>query len=29
MEEILADFGLSMDDFHEMAETPLPEESTQ
>ncbi|MGD0771667.1 MAG: hypothetical protein ABSC05_02480 [Candidatus Solibacter sp.] len=29
MEEILADFGLSRDDFHEMAETPLPEESTQ
>jgi hypothetical protein len=29
MEEVLADFGLAMDDFHEMAETPLPEESTQ
>ena len=29
MEEVLADFDLSMDDFHEMAATPLPEESTQ
>jgi hypothetical protein len=29
MEEILADFGLTMDDFRKMAETPLPEESKQ
>jgi hypothetical protein len=29
MEEILADFGLTMDDFQKMAETPLPEESNQ
>ncbi len=27
MAEVLADFGLTMDDFHKMAETPLPEES--
>ena len=27
MEEVLADFGLTMEDFHKMAETPLPEES--
>jgi hypothetical protein len=27
MEEVLADFGLTMDDFQKMAETPLPEES--
>jgi hypothetical protein len=29
MEEVLADFGLTMEDFHKMAETPLPEESNQ
>jgi hypothetical protein len=29
MEEVLADFGLTMDDFQKMAETPLPEESNQ
>ena len=29
MEEVLADFGLTMDDFHKMAETPLSEESGQ
>jgi hypothetical protein len=29
MEEVLADFGLTMADFHEMAETPLPEEPQQ
>jgi hypothetical protein len=29
MEEVLADFGLTMDDFQRMAETPLPEESKQ
>jgi|GEM_PF-2259702 hypothetical protein len=29
MEEVLADFGLTMDDFRKMAETPLPEESKQ
>ena len=29
MEEILADFGLTAEDFHKMAETPLPEESSQ
>ncbi len=29
MEEVLADFGLTMDDFQRMAETPLPEESSQ
>jgi hypothetical protein len=28
LEEILGDFGLTMDDFGRMAETPLPEEST-
>jgi len=27
LEEVLADFGLTMDDFERMAETPLPEES--
>jgi len=29
MDVVLADFGLTMDDFHRMAETPLPEESNQ
>lgn len=29
MEEVLADFGLTLDDFQKMAETPLPEESNQ
>ena len=29
MEDVLADFGLTMDDFHKMAETPLPDESNQ
>ena len=29
MEEVLADFGLTMDDFQKMAETPLPEEFNQ
>jgi hypothetical protein len=29
MEAVLADFGLTMDDFRKMAETPLPEESNQ
>ena len=29
MEEVLADFGLTMDDFHKMAETPLPEDPAQ
>ena len=29
MKEVLADFGLTMDDFQKMAETPLPEESNQ
>jgi len=29
MEDVLADFGLTMDDFQKMAETPLPEESNQ
>lgn len=29
MEEVLADFGLTMDDFRKMAETPLPEESNR
>jgi hypothetical protein len=29
MEEVLADFGLTMDDFRKMAGTPLPEESNQ
>jgi len=29
MEEVLADFGLTMDDFHKMAERPLLDESTQ
>jgi hypothetical protein len=29
MEDVLADFGLTMDDFHKMAETPLPEESNR
>jgi hypothetical protein len=29
MEEVLADFGLTMDDFRKMAETPQPEESNQ
>ena len=27
LEEVLADFGLTMDDFRRMGETPLPEES--
>ncbi len=27
MEEVLADFGLTMEDFRKMGETPLPEES--
>jgi len=26
VEEVLADFGLTMDDFQKMAKTPLPEE---
>jgi hypothetical protein len=29
MEEVLADFDLTMDDFRKMAETPLPDESNQ
>jgi hypothetical protein len=29
LEEVLADFGLTMDDFHRMAESPLPEESSR
>lgn len=29
MEEVLADFGLTMEDFHTMAETSLPKESNQ
>jgi hypothetical protein len=29
MEEVLADFGLTVDDFRKMAETPLPEESNR
>lgn len=29
MEEVLADFGLTMEDFHRMAETSLPKESNQ
>jgi hypothetical protein len=29
MEEVLADFGLTVDDFQKMAETPLPEESNR
>jgi hypothetical protein len=29
MEEVLADFGLTMADFEKMAETPLAEESNQ
>ena len=29
MEDVLADFGLTMDDFRKMAETPLPEEPNQ
>jgi hypothetical protein len=29
LEEVLADFGLTIDDFCKMAETPLPEESHQ
>jgi hypothetical protein len=29
MEEVLADFGFTMDDFQRMAETTLPEESSQ
>ena len=29
MEEVLADFGLTLDDFQKMAETPAPEESNQ
>lgn len=29
MEDVLADFGLTMDDFHKMAETPLLEESSR
>ena len=29
MEEVLADLGLTMEDFQKMAETPLPEETNQ
>jgi len=29
MEDVLADFGLTVDDFHKMAQTPLPEESNR
>lgn len=29
LEDVLADFGLTMDDFRKMAETPLPEEVNQ
>lgn len=29
MEDVLADFGLTMDDFQKMAETPLAEEPKQ
>ena len=29
MEDVLADFGLTMDDFHKMAKTPLQEEVNQ
>jgi hypothetical protein len=29
LEDVLADFGLTIDDFHKMAETPLPEESPE
>ena len=29
MDEVLADFGLTMDDFRRMAKTPLPEEANQ
>jgi len=29
VEEVLADFGLTLADFHKMAETPLPEEPQQ
>ena len=28
MEDVLADFGLTMDDFRKMGETPLPEDLT-
>lgn len=28
LEEVLADFGLTLDDFNRMAEGPLPEESS-
>ena len=28
LEEVLADFGLTLDDFHRMAEGPLPEQSS-
>jgi hypothetical protein len=29
IEAVLADFGLTMDDFHNMADTPMPEDSAQ
>jgi hypothetical protein len=29
LEEVLGDFGLTMDDFQRMVETPLPEESAR
>jgi predicted transcriptional regulator len=29
MEDVLADFGLTMDDFRKMAETPLSEDPAQ
>jgi hypothetical protein len=28
IEEVLADFGLTLDDFHRMADNPLPDESS-
>jgi hypothetical protein len=29
LEEVLGDLGLTMDDFHKMAETPMPEDAPQ
>jgi len=29
IEDVLSEFGLTMDDFHKMAEIPLPEESNR
>jgi hypothetical protein len=29
MEDVLAEFGLTIDEFHKMADTPLPEDPAQ